>query len=467
VTIDILPEDVLLEIFDLYVDPTRKYDHLETWCTLVHVCRKWRNIVLESPLRLNLRIHCHPTTPVGEKLGIWPALPIALQQIDEDWQPRWGVVNVAAALEQNHRICQIGLWEVPNSQMEEILVAIHKPFPILTHLNLEAEDETLATAVDPDLFLGGSAPCLRFLQLAHIPFPGLPNLLSSATQLTDLRLYNLSNSGYISPEAMVSCFSALTRLETIILEFEFPFPVLEPRRPPPPPTPTVLPALTSLNFYGGSEYLDDLVVRIDTPLLDDLKISVADQPIPDTAHLVQFINRTPKLNVHNEARVIFQTLGVHLTLPRLSGNGLFQKGLGISYEVVDWQVSSATQVRTWSLSQAFTAAVECLYICDNNAYWRGDIRVENNHWLELLRPFTSVKSLYLSQVIVPRIAPALQELIGERAAGVLPALKTLFLENFNLSRPDQEAIVSFVSVRQFSGHPVAVSDWERELEESD
>jgi F-box-like len=99
-TIDILPEDVLLEIFDFYVDPARKYDGIEVWCTLVHVCRKWRNVVLESPLRLNLRIRCHPTTPVREKADIWPALPIVLEQYDEVWRPEWGVVNVAAALEQ-------------------------------------------------------------------------------------------------------------------------------------------------------------------------------------------------------------------------------------------------------------------------------------------------------------------------------------------------------------------------------
>jgi hypothetical protein len=76
-----------------------------------------------------------------------------------------------------------------------------------------------------------------------------------------------------------------------------------------------------------------------------------------------------------------------------------------------------------------------------------------------------VKSLYLSQVVVPRIAPALQELIGERVAGpgVLPALQTLFLEDLNLSGPVQEAIGSFVSGRQFSSHPVAVSHWERRL----
>jgi hypothetical protein len=459
VTIDILPEDVLLEIFDLYVDPTRKYDGLEAWCTLVHVCRKWRNIVLSSPRRLNLRIRCHPTTPVREKVDIWPALPIVLAQCDDDWQPEWGVVNVAAALEQNNRICQINLWGVPTSLMGEILAAMHKSFPVLTDLDLGTEDETLATLVDPDLFLGGSAPCLRFLQLAYIPFPGLTKLLFSTTHLTDIRLFNIPHSGYISPATMVLCLSALTRLETLILEFESPesFPVREHRRPP-PPTHTLLPALTWLQFYGVSEYLEDLVGRVDTPLLDNLGVSLFHQLIPDTAQLAQFINRTPKLKAYNEAHVIFYYSSVHLTLPRRFG-----KGLGISCEVEDLQVSSVAHVCTSALSQDFRATIEHLYICDDDVFSRGRIRVENNHWFELLRSFTSVKSLYLSRVVVPRIAPALQELIGERVAdpGVLPALQTLFLEDLNLSGPVQEAIGSFVSGRQFSGHPVAVSQWNK------
>jgi hypothetical protein len=209
--------------------------------------------------------------------------------------------------------------------MGEILAAMHKPFPVLTDLWLESDDETVS--VDPDLFLGRSAPCLRFLQLAYIPFSGLPNLLFSTTHLTDLRLFNISHSGYISPEAMVSCFSALTRLETLILEFESPesFPIREPRRPP-PPTRTLLPALARLQFHVVSEYLEDLLVRIDTPVLDDLQISIFRQFTPDTARLAQFINRTPKLKAHNEAHVAFHNSGVHLTLPRV-----FRKGLGISY----------------------------------------------------------------------------------------------------------------------------------------
>jgi hypothetical protein len=58
-----LPDDVLLEIFDFYVDEDlREYDFskhvVEEWQTLVHVCRRWRRVVFRSPCRLNLRLVC-------------------------------------------------------------------------------------------------------------------------------------------------------------------------------------------------------------------------------------------------------------------------------------------------------------------------------------------------------------------------------------------------------------------------
>ena len=393
-----------------------------------------------------------------EKLEIWPALPIVLGTLArcDEWQAKWGLFNVAVALEQNNRICQIGLW---GSQMDEILAAMHMSFPVLTRLELFSGGKPVP--VDPDLFLGGSAPSLRFLHLTNIPFPGLPHLLFSATHLTDLLLDNISHSGYISPEAMVSCFPALTRLERIILQFKSPksFPIRE-HHPPPAPTRTLLPSLTSFGFNGVSEYLEDLVARIDTPLLHKLKIYLFRHLSPESAQLAQFINRSPILEAHNEARVVFKDSSVHLKLGQV-----FEKGLDIAYshkaEEI-WQVSSVAQFCTLSFSQPLAASIERLYIYDSFTYWQAYVRVENDQWLELLRHFTSVKSLYLSQVVVPCIAPALEGLIEveERVAGVLPALQNLFLEKLNLSGPAQNAIESFVSGREFSSQPVAVSRWE-------
>src|SRR5258708_29307443 len=82
VTFDVLPDVVLLEIFDCHVDQAREEDHdplkIQAWHTLVHVCRKWRSVVFGSPLRLNLRLLCTEQTPVREMLAVWPPLPIII-----------------------------------------------------------------------------------------------------------------------------------------------------------------------------------------------------------------------------------------------------------------------------------------------------------------------------------------------------------------------------------------------------
>ena len=62
---------------------------------------------------------------------------------------------------------------------------------------------------------------------------------------------------------MLTALAVLTSLETLDIEFESPRSRPDPKtRRPPPPTRTFLPAL---KFDGVSEYLDDLVARIDAP----------------------------------------------------------------------------------------------------------------------------------------------------------------------------------------------------------
>jgi len=99
--------------------------------------------------------------------------------------------------------------------------------------------------------------------------------------------------------------------------------------------------------------------------------------------------------------------------------------------------------------------MEHLYIHDNflPPHWQDDI--EDDQWLEVLHPFTSVKNLYLSRKLTPSIVPALQELVGE-----LPALQSLFLEELHPSGPVQEAIGKFIAARQLTGHPITVSHWD-------
>jgi hypothetical protein len=103
--------------------------------------------------------------------------------------------------------------------------------------------------------------------------------------------------------------------------------------------------------------------------------------------------------------------------------------------------------------------VEDLYIDDRypELFWKnGALESLSTLWLELLLPFTAVKNLYLSEIFVPSIATALQELTGGRITEVLPSLQNIFLKELELSGPLQENIWRFVAARELSGHPIAI-----------
>ena len=461
VTIAMLPDVALLKIFDFYVHGT--WEGPNAWHKLVHVCQKWRNVVFGSPSRLDLRLYCQAGTSVMKTLDVWPPLPIVIDVKGYMlMNPKFDVDDIVAALKHNDRICKLALTSVSSLQMEIYLAEMQKPFPALTDLDLSPSNET--ASVDPDSFLGGSAPRLQTLILDHIPFPGLPKLLLSATHLVHLELWNIPHSGYISPKAMVAGLSVLTRLEYLEIRFESPQSRPDHRRPP-PPTRTVLPVLADLWFKGVSEYLEDLLALIDTPRLDNLEVIFFHQLLFDTPQLALFISRTPKFNTQDnlEARLDF-SYGRALVKTfdrRLS--------LGISCRQSDWQFSSLAQLCRSSFSHALISTVEHLYIEDNRTMHTFDDNdnhdigdIESSQWVEFLHPFTAVKRLYSSSNSAPIIAPALQELVGETVTEVLPALQTLFLERLP-SKPAQEAIERFVSARQLSSHPIAVSRWTRKL----
>ena len=52
--------------------------------------------------------------------------------------------------------------------------------------------------------------------------------------------------------------------------------------------------------------------------------------------------------------------------------------------------------------------------------------VLNMQWLEMFQPFPAVNNLYLFKPFAPRIALALQELIGGSVAEVLPTCRMYF-----------------------------------------
>ena len=453
ISINTLPDDVLLSIFGQYVnnDAQALTERERAWQSLVHVCRRWRSIIFASPRHLNLQLVCQERTPARDTLDVLPALPLIIECYGGY---RIGSVdNIIAVLERSDRVCQITLANVQSSNLEIYLAAMQQPFPELTDMFLHSEGETVP--VVPNSFLGGSAPRLESLMLDSIPFPGLPKLLLSATHLVNLHLIKIPHSGYITPDVMATALSALTSLKDFELHFHSPRSCPDQaRRRPPPSSRSVLPILTRFLFKGAAEYLEDLVARIDAPRLNSLRIVFFNDLAFDTPQVMQFISRAPMSRPLEKARIAFQFGGAGLNFSsQTSGDGVIK--VKILCKGLDWQLSSLEQVCTSCLPPL--SMLEDLYIYDHPKSWKDDI--ENGPWLPLLHPFTAVKNVYLSKQIALGIGPALQGLAEGRTMGVLPALQNIFLEGLESPGPVQEGIGKFVTARQVASHPITVSSW--------
>ena len=368
--------------------------------------------------------------------------------------------STIAALEHKERISEFSILFATEPFPLVVLPMMQQPFPALRHLYLDLRPDDEAMPVVPNSFLGGSAPHLQEITLIRVPFPGIPNLLFIATRLVTLALYRIPSSGYTSLEAMVTCLFSSTSLENISINFELSRSRPGRRPPPPPSTRTLLPALTQLQFEGVSEYLEEFVARIDVPLLTDLYIAFFHQLIFDTPQLVRFISRTPKFETNDgECRLAFSSHHCSVTFPQTSDWTLT---LVIRCTQTDWQLSSLAQICNSSFPQSPIHTVEHLYIFNfENFTLNGQDDIENSQLLQLSHPFSTVKDLYISREFTPHIAPVFQELVGETVTGVLPALRTLFLEDPPTSSPVQKAIERFTAARQLARLPIAVSHWDR------
>ena len=420
------------------------------------MCQRWRCLVFGSPRRLNLQLCYFTHSRCAKKtLDVWPpALPLLVHGSisNED--------NVIFGLK--HRISQINIGvNIGFNKFQDPYKAMQVPFPELKGLYLSIRCRS-DVPVLPDSFLGGSAPRLRYLYLGSIPFPGLPKLLLSTTQLVNLYLRDIPDSGYISPEAMATSLSMLTSLETLQLEFSSLH-----SHPDHKSLPRSLPSIRSVltlahfRFKGASKYLDEFVARIDAPQLCGLFTTFFIGKKVKAPEFGLFISRTPTLGAYDEAHLIFDGPNALVRLrqshPEPSEHDRTIK-VEIECDEPCWRFSYMVQTCISSLRLLLT--MENLYIdyrdLDTLSVWEG---IE---WLDYLRPFTAVKNLYLSELSSPLIALALKKLIGGRTTEVLPALQNVFLEGFSPSEPVEKGIARFISARQLIDHPVALFVWDKD-----
>ena len=481
-TINILPDDVLVHIFhfdlvtyfedvDRMIGSDTTVSHVPRsgawerdirlwhlpwgWCRLAHVCQRWRSVVFASPNFLDLKLVCGPSTRV-ELAGIWPPLPIIIRNTVDFPMPK--DYNFGAAIVHHNRVCEINLYHLSSSQLLRLASGMQDQFPALIHLMLDFDYHNHPDPA-PALPDGFSAPRLQSLTLRYIPFPMLPELLLSAADLVELALVGIPHTGYFTPVALVTGLTVSANLKSLTIEFKSPLSRPDPEiRRPPPTTRSVLPALTRFYFQGVSEYLEDVVARINAPLLDSVGIIFFNQLIFDIPQLAQFVGHATK--AFNEARVVFHPYNVQIESPLWTQSFDERSRLTILSTELDWQLSSLAQVLTSFFPSTYI--MEHLYIYGPRylpVHWPDLDDIEDIQWLEIFHPFTAVKNLYVCEEFVQCIAFALQELVVARVTEVLPVLESIFLEELQSSGPVQEAIGKFVTARELLGHPVAVSHW--------
>jgi hypothetical protein len=186
-TINHLPDEVILEIFDSYRRSIYEYYYWTNeyvWFKLTRVCRKWRAIMFASTSRLDLDITVRPTK--RNRIKAIPSEPFPIfvryryygrdMTSSDLWQLR-------AALKQHDRVREINFFG-PSDWFDEFFRNTNCSFPILESLSLETrlfEDVKI-----PDTFLGGSYLHLRRLELEYNLLTSISRFLLSTSALTDL-----------------------------------------------------------------------------------------------------------------------------------------------------------------------------------------------------------------------------------------------------------------------------------------
>jgi hypothetical protein len=190
-TINNIPNEVLLEIFDRYrhtfgdqLGSERTWNNKNGWFKLAHVCHNWRSIVLASPSRLRLRLYFNSNTPTrAVVLQSLSHLPIIVNYSNVIWKgdaPK----RFTSALRYPNRVCRIAIRASSNAS--GITEALDIPFPALESLDLINKYSVKRVLRSP--YFMTSIQSLRHLRLDHMSLTSTSPLLSVTKSLVELTL---------------------------------------------------------------------------------------------------------------------------------------------------------------------------------------------------------------------------------------------------------------------------------------
>ncbi|KAI0258971.1 hypothetical protein BC834DRAFT_668488 [Gloeopeniophorella convolvens] len=444
---DRLPDDVLLEIF--VVCGERASYWLRWWYELIHVCRRWRQLILASPKRLRLRLLITRDSKVASILRHAPPLPLVINCVQEyheepDYEPlpwpRESEEGIALALTLRSRVANISIWG-DSALLERLFATMTVPTPGLDTLYVESADDT-PSSVFPDGFLGGSAPSLRSLWLRNVLPPPL-----SAPRLTCFTVhFQRDPVGVDVPliGQLSDSVCAMPQLQS--LELDLRGVDEDDQTTPTTDTPTSLSELTTLVFSGRSHQLEALSQKIDAPGLMRLDAHLYDLEHPPVTvpSLLRFVCHSPNLHVPDAAARVdisesHSSISIHQCRP--------YRGRGASIWIdldhvpsVDLGVSIASVIASCqSLEPALIA--RRLRIASGHPYYTAkDPWLQFLHhveeWHSLLAMFPRVTNATVENIHALAVCRTLQQPSGYELLPDLRDLEIIFYTDDALGPPD-------------------------------
>ncbi|KAI0263936.1 hypothetical protein BC834DRAFT_884637, partial [Gloeopeniophorella convolvens] len=297
ITINTLPDDALLEVFDwfrLWEERLGKR-YRWTWYTLAHVCYRWRQLVFASPERLGLRYRITYRSPVADILRHPHPLPLVLDYQSGvgvyPWSPE-AIDGFALALEQLDRVQEICLRVGSSDQLDRIFEMMAGPARQLEHLSITS---TCAARWFPVTLFGGHAPALRTLSLEHVLFP-----LHSSSWLVRLSVvFFIEDVDALVLDKLFESVHAMGQLEHLRLIF-FPQDTRIPnedRLVHFSGTRASLASLHEIYFNGPSVLFEALASRIDAPNLSKIDLLFLGNgehvPAPSLSRFIRSISILP------------------------------------------------------------------------------------------------------------------------------------------------------------------------------
>ena len=467
VPIHILDDDSLLNIFLLFRpfflgegedDNERFYggnklwDQGRWWYRLTHVCQRWRNLTLGAASYLRLSLVCTNGTPVANMLAHSPPLPLTV-----DYSGRVGITaedeeGILLALEQRNRVRHLRLFFL-DRDLQKLVMAVDGEFPTLEYLIMGPRVADSTALMLPETL---QAPKLRHLMLRGFTCPIRSQSHPTAVGLITLYL-TISHPSAFEPNVLLQWISFLPQLESLVIAFTFPAPDHDMERQLAPTFPITtqitLPNLRLFWFRGVITYLEAVVCRVTTPLLERLQIHVSEELIFSIPRLAQFINPTKNLFRFDSAEIEFSSERARLeTYARETNDYAF--AIKVYSGHLDRQVSSMAQISN-VLSQVFSA-VEHLTL-EHKVHTQSSEEhddVDRIEWRNLFRSFSNVKTLHIEQGLVEKLSRCLRPEDGEDPLELLPKLQEL---TYFAICDAGDTFTSFIDARQNAGRPVTLA----------